>query len=67
MIKELSILLRKKYKISKVVLSGGVFQNRYLIDRVTPLLEKEDFKVYLHKNVPFHDGNIALGQAALAG
>jgi len=67
MIKELSILLRKKYKISKVCLSGGVFQNRYLASHTKPLLEKQGFKVYLHRNVPAHDGNIALGQAVLAG
>ena len=66
-IKELSILLRKKYKISKVCLSGGVFQNRYLTSHAKTLLEKQGFKVYLHKNVPSHDGNIALGQAVMAG
>ncbi len=67
MIKEVCILLRKKYKISKVCLSGGVFQNRYLTSRTKPLLEEEGFKVYSHKKVPAHDGNIALGQAVLAG
>ncbi|NQT74993.1 MAG: carbamoyltransferase HypF [Candidatus Omnitrophica bacterium] len=67
MIKDVCILLRKKYKISKVCLSGGVFQNRYLTSRTRPLLEEEGFRVYLHKKVPAHDGNIALGQAVLAG
>jgi len=67
MIKSVSILLRKKYKISKVCLSGGVFQNKYLTSHTAPLLEKEGFKVYLHKNVQTDDSNIALGQAVLAG
>lgn len=67
MIKNVSILLRKKYKISKVCLSGGVFQNKYLTSHTVPLLEKEGFEVYLHKNVPTDDSNIALGQAVLAG
>ncbi len=67
MIKDVCVILRKKYKINKVCMSGGVFQNRYLSKNTPPLLEKEGFKVYLHKNLPSHDGNIALGQAVLAG
>lgn len=67
MIGDVCALLRKKYKINKVCMSGGVFQNRYLTGHVKQLLEKENFKAYPHKNLPSHDGNIALGQAALAG
>ena len=66
MIRDVCRLLRKKYKIDKVCMSGGVFQNKFLATHAKPLLEKEDFKVYLHKNLPAHDGNIALGQAILA-
>ncbi len=66
MIKEVCVLLRKRYGIEKVSISGGVFQNRYLTKVTPPLLEKEGFRVYLHKNLPAHDGNIALGQAAIA-
>lgn len=67
MVKDVCVLSRKKYKIDKVCLTGGVFQNRYLTSRIKPLLEKDKFEVYLHKNMPAHDGNIALGQAVLAG
>ena len=66
MIKEACNLLRKRYKINKVCLSGGVFQNKYISGRVKPLLEKDGFKVYAHKRVPTHDGGIAIGQAILA-
>ena len=66
MIRDVSKLLRKKYKIDKVSMSGGVFQNKYIVRNVKPLLDKSGFKVYLNKNVPAHDGNIALGQAVLA-
>lgn len=66
MIKDVCNLLRKKYKISKVCLSGGVFQNRYLSSSIKPLLEKDGFRVYLHSKLPAHDGNISLGQAAIA-
>ena len=67
MIKDVCVILRKKYKINKVCMSGGVFQNKYLTRNAPPLLEKEGFKVYLHKDLPAHDGNIAVGQAVLAG
>jgi len=67
MIKETCKLLRKRYKIHKVCLSGGVFQNRYLKNHIRPILEKQGFEVYLHNRVPAHDGGIALGQAVLAG
>lgn len=67
MIKDVCIVLRKKCRINKVCLSGGVFQNKYLIMHVKPMLEKAGFDVYGHKNIPTHDGGIALGQAVLAG
>jgi len=67
MIKETCNLLRKRYKIEKVCMSGGVFQNKYLSEHIKPILEKEGFGVYTHKNIPTHDGGIALGQAVLAG
>lgn len=66
MIKDVCKLLKKKYKIKNVCMTGGVFQNKYLAIRVKPMLEKEGFNVYGHKNIPTHDGGIALGQAILA-
>jgi hydrogenase maturation protein HypF len=52
--------------INKVVLSGGVFQNRYLLAGATDLLLKNGFEVYSHSSVPTNDGGIALGQLAVA-
>ena len=67
MIKDVCKLLRKKYKIKKVCMSGGVFQNNYLKNSIKPVLEQAGFEAYLHKNIPAHDGCIPLGQAVLAG
>lgn len=67
MIKDTCKLLRKKYKINKACFSGGVFQNKYLSRNIKPTLEGEGFDIYMHKNIPTHDGGIALGQAVLAG
>jgi hydrogenase maturation protein HypF len=53
--------------VRQVVLSGGVFQNRYLTERAAALLEARGFAVHTHQRVPTNDGGIALGQAVLAG
>jgi len=58
--------LRKKSGINKVVLSGGVFQNRYLSEGTIDLLLKNNFEVYSHSTVPANDGGLALGQLAVA-
>jgi hydrogenase maturation protein HypF len=53
-------------KTDKVVLSGGVFQNAYLLSGTESILEKNHFKVYSHSAVPANDAGIALGQLAIA-
>ena len=53
--------IRTRECINKVVLSGGVFQNKYLLEGTTELLEKNNFEVYSHASVPSNDGGIALG------
>ena len=50
-----------------IILSGGVFQNRYLTERAAALLEEHGFQAVTHQRVPANDGGIALGQAVLAG
>lgn len=49
-----------------VALSGGVWQNRYLIRNVIDDLERNGFQVLIHHDVPTNDGGIALGQALVA-
>jgi hydrogenase maturation protein HypF len=57
---------RKSRKLNTVALSGGVFCNRYLINRLVKLLKKNDFNVLFNRLVPSNDGGISLGQAAIA-
>jgi hydrogenase maturation protein HypF len=58
--------IRNKEGINKDVLSGGVFQNKYLLEGTTTLLRENNFEVYTHASVPTNDGGIALGQLAVA-
>jgi hydrogenase maturation protein HypF len=59
--------IREQSGISKVVLSGGVFQNRFLSEAALKLLRSKGFEVFSHSLVPPNDGGIALGQAVIAG
>nr|WP_275983265.1 carbamoyltransferase HypF [Propionivibrio soli] len=52
--------------ITTAALSGGVFQNRVLLEQVLTRLRSAGFDVMTHRQVPAHDGGIALGQAAIA-
>ena len=49
--------------IRKVALSGGVFQNRLLLELVDDGLTEMGFEVLKHSLIPPNDGGIALGQA----
>ena len=58
--------LRETDGLNLVCLSGGTFQNAYLLGRLVPALRECGFEVYLNRKVPINDGGIALGQAAVA-
>ncbi|MGH7874125.1 MAG: carbamoyltransferase HypF [Candidatus Binatia bacterium] len=58
--------LRDSDGLKQVCLSGGTFQNSYLLERVLPALRESGFEVYINRQVPPNDGGIALGQAAVA-
>ncbi|SNZ06924.1 Hydrogenase maturation protein, carbamoyltransferase HypF [Persephonella hydrogeniphila] len=46
----------------KLGLTGGVFQNKFLTEKIVQLSEKENIPVILHKKVPPNDGGLSLGQ-----
>ncbi len=58
--------LREIGSINKVALSGGVFQNRLLLNMVISGLQRENFTILLPKELPFNDGAIAFGQIVSA-
>ena len=54
------------HRCNKVVLSGGTFQNKYLLEGTEKMLTGSGFEVYSHHLVPTNDGGISLGQLAVA-
>jgi len=63
---ETVLSMYKTSGIKSVVLSGGVFQNKYLLEGTVQKLTSEGFSVYSHAAIPSNDGGIALGQLAVA-
>jgi len=58
--------LAGKYGLKKVVLSGGTFQNKFILSNTERLLSVEGFEVFSQQRVPTNDGGIALGQMIVA-
>jgi hydrogenase maturation protein HypF len=49
-----------------VVLSGGVFQNRRLLEATAAELARDGLQVLIPERLPPNDGGISFGQAAIA-
>ncbi len=63
---EVCLRLRSEDGIDRVCLSGGTFQNVYLVEHAVMSLRAQGFEVFLHSKVPPNDGGISLGQAVIA-
>lgn len=57
---------REEIGINTVALSGGVCQNKLLLDYSVTMLEERGFHVLRHHLLPPNDGGISLGQAVAA-
>ncbi len=55
-------MIRKEQGVEDVALSGGVFQNKIIMEQSLQLLRRDGFKVYYNISVPPNDGGICLGQ-----
>jgi hydrogenase maturation protein HypF len=58
--------LSRRFGISRVVLSGGVFMNEYLLTNAMRSLASRGLSPYCHRLVPPNDGGISLGQILIA-
>ncbi len=57
--------ISRQYGLKDVALSGGTFQNRYLLKRVMRLLSQDGMSVWVNRAMPCNDACISLGQAYL--
>jgi len=57
-----ALAIRQKATYDAIGLSGGVFQNRRLTERVVELLQGQGVEVRLHQEIPANDGGLAFGQ-----
>ena len=62
-----TLRIAARERLGRVVLSGGCFANRLLLERLWELLGRGGLDVYIHRLVPPGDGGISLGQAVVAG
>lgn len=67
MINEVCLKLRDLLGTQRVVLSGGVFLNEYLMKRVKPLLISNGFELLQNDRISVGDSGISVGQALIAG
>ncbi len=59
---EAVVAIARRSGLARIALSGGCFQNRYLLERAVTRLRAEKFQPYWHQRVPTNDGGVALGQ-----
>ncbi len=65
-ITEICKRIKQERNISIVVLSGGSFQNSFLLNNIYRSLSKEGFTVYTNSRFPSNDGGISVGQVVVA-
>jgi len=59
---DLIIHISKRHNDLEIVMSGGVFQNKTLLELVCKKLQKENKTYYYSKDIPLNDGGISVGQ-----
>lgn len=63
---EMCAAAREKSGLDRVVLSGGSFQNMYIMERLPEALRQRGFAVYTHRRVSPNDEGLSLGQLMAA-
>ncbi|KOA18141.1 carbamoyltransferase HypF [Clostridium homopropionicum DSM 5847] len=62
---EIVCKLRDEYGINKAILSGGVFENQYLLINIIDKLQGKDFEVFFNNLIPTNDSGVSFGQVAV--
>jgi len=63
---EIILTVARQIGETRVVLTGGCFQNRVLLEETVERLQNAGFLPFWHQRVPPGDGGIALGQIIAA-
>lgn len=58
--------VRRQTGVNIVAISGGVWQNKRLLENTIPALEEDGFRVLWHHQIPTNDGGVSLGQLLTA-
>ncbi len=67
MMAEAVVAVAERAGQNRVALTGGCFQNKYLLERAVCRLRLRGFQPYWHQRIPPNDGGIAFGQWVAAG
>jgi hydrogenase maturation protein HypF len=59
---EMVVDIAHRVRLPQIVLTGGCFQNRYLLEHTLQRLRAEGFVPYWHRQLPTNDGGLAAGQ-----
>ena len=62
---EIVCKLRDEYGLNKVILSGGVFENQYLLLNILDKLQDKNFEVFFNSIIPTNDSGVSFGQVAV--
>ena len=65
-VRQLCHKIKRKEKIKDIILTGTVFQNKVLFNRLKNLLTHDGFEVITHRHFSCNDSNISFGQAVMA-
>jgi hydrogenase maturation protein HypF len=52
----------EEFELLPIILSGGCFQNAYLVAAIENLNSKYNYPLFRHEKIPPNDGGLALGQ-----
>ena len=63
---EIIIAVARRVGRKQIILTGGCWQNKYLMERAIACLKAEKFIPYWHHRLPCNDSGIAVGQIAAA-
>ena len=64
---DVSKRISNETNIKKVLVSGGCFLNKYLVNYIEKRFKDSGLELYKHNNVPTTDLGVSLGQAVVAG